>query len=270
MALKLDGTPAAATTYRRRRSAFYNVLQHAVELGLLKFNQINKLRVRTKRKKVSHVVDRRVVVDPAQARELLIAVSYVGRRGTTKRGERLVAFFACLYFAALRPGEALGLREMDCYLPDAGWGRLTLEKSRPQSGKRWTDSGQAHDERGLKHRADDEPRSVPIPPELVAILRDHVKRFKPADDGRLFHSKRGNPVAASTYSWVWEEARCLALTPRQVASPLAGRPYDLRHAAVSLWLNAGAPATEVADRAVTRWRCCSRFTRSASTAKRRW
>lgn len=34
-----------------------------------------------------------------------------------------------------------------------------------------------------------------------------------------------------------------------VASPLAGRPYDLRHAAVSLWLNAGVPATEVADRA---------------------
>ncbi|MEO8888899.1 MAG: hypothetical protein ABI429_06360, partial [Jatrophihabitantaceae bacterium] len=27
------------------------------------------------------------------------------------------------------------------------------------------------------------------------------------------------------------------------------RPYDLRHAAVSFWLNAGVPAPEVADRA---------------------
>ena len=27
------------------------------------------------------------------------------------------------------------------------------------------------------------------------------------------------------------------------------RPYHLRHAAVSLWLNAGAPVTQVADRA---------------------
>jgi integrase len=34
-----------------------------------------------------------------------------------------------------------------------------------------------------------------------------------------------------------------------VTSPLAGRPYDLRHAAVSLWLNAGVPATDVAERA---------------------
>jgi integrase len=48
---------------------------------------------------------------------------------------------------------------------------------------------------------------------------------------------------------VWAEARRLAFTPQQVASPLAGRPYDLRHAAVSLWLNAGVPATDVAERA---------------------
>jgi hypothetical protein len=39
------------------------------------------------------------------------------------------------------------------------------------------------------------------------------------------------------------------LTPERVASPLADRPYTLRHAAVSLWLNAGVPATEVAERA---------------------
>jgi integrase len=32
-------------------------------------------------------------------------------------------------------------------------------------------------------------------------------------------------------------------------SPLAGRLYDLRHAAVSLWLNAGVPAPTVARRA---------------------
>ncbi len=48
---------------------------------------------------------------------------------------------------------------------------------------------------------------------------------------------------------MWAEARTLALTPAQVASPLAGRPYDLRHAAVSLWLAAGVPPPRVAERA---------------------
>jgi integrase len=56
-------------------------------------------------------------------------------------------------------------------------------------------------------------------------------------------------VASTAISDVWAEARTLALTPAQVVSPLAGRPYDLRHAAVSLWLNARVPATQVAERA---------------------
>ena len=47
----------------------------------------------------------------------------------------------------------------------------------------------------------------------------------------------------------WAAARTLALTPEQVASPLAARPYDLRHGAVSLWLNGGVAVTEVANRA---------------------
>ena len=34
---------------------------------------------------------------------------------------------------------------------------------------------------------------------------------------------------------------------RLPASPLVGRPYDLRHAAVSTWLNAGLDPTEVAE-----------------------
>jgi integrase len=44
---------------------------------------------------------------------------------------------------------------------------------------------------------------------------------------------------------VWAEA----LAPAQRRSPLGRRPCDLRHAAVSLWLNSGVPATEVARRA---------------------
>jgi len=88
---------------------FYNVLQYAVELDVLEFNSIDKLRVRSQRKKIAGVVDRRVVVDQHQALELLIAVTYVGQRGRkAKRGERLVAFFACLHFAALRPERRWG------------------------------------------------------------------------------------------------------------------------------------------------------------------
>ena len=124
-----------------------------------------------------------------------------------------------------------------------------MEKSRPEVNRRWADTASAHEERGLKHRAAAETRTVPIPPELVTLLREHAKTFPAASDGRLLSSNRGHVVASTAISDVWAAARTLALTPQQVASPLAGRPYDLRHAAVSLWLNAGVPPQEVAERA---------------------
>ncbi|MEV4105214.1 hypothetical protein AB0J42_33645 [Nonomuraea sp. NPDC049649] len=147
------------------------------------------------------------------------------------------------------PGEAVSLREQDCHLPPEGWGRLILDGSRPEVNRRWTDTGDAHELRGLKHRGEDDVRRIPIPPELVKILRQHIAEFGVAPDGRLFRSERGGVVASTAYTEVWQEARALALTPAQVASPLARRPYDLRHAAVSLWLNGGVPAPEVAARA---------------------
>ncbi len=48
---------------------------------------------------------------------------------------------------------------------------------------------------------------------------------------------------------MWQEARLLALPPSAAASPLASRPYDLWHSALSTWRNAGVDPTEVAERA---------------------
>jgi hypothetical protein len=59
-------------------------------------------------------------------------------------------------------------------------------------------------------------------------------------------------VPSSTYYRVWQEARLLALPPAVAASPLASRPYDPRHSALSTWLNAGVDPTEVAERAGNR------------------
>jgi integrase len=243
IALTLDGRPAAATTIRRKRAVFNNALQYAVEIEELTSNNLGKVGWRPP--KVSDVVDRRVVINPDQARELLTAVTYVG---SLDRGRHLRAFFACLYYAGLRPAEAQALRQVDCELPTSGWGHLTLTGSRPEATRRWSDTGEAHERRGLKHRAATGSRRVPIPPELVEILREHLDEFGLAPDGRLFHTRRGG-VIGSNYAAVWTAARHLALTPAQVESRIAARPYDLRHAAVSLWLNAGVPATEVAERA---------------------
>ena len=64
---------------------------------------------------------------------------------------------------------------------------------------------------GLKHRPADEVRPVPIPPELVAILRWHLGEFGITPDGRLFRQVNGGVVSSSTHGQVWRGARLLAL-----------------------------------------------------------
>jgi integrase len=126
------------------------------------------------------------------------------------------------------------------------------------SGRDWTDSGAADEERGLKHRPKADTRRVPLHPELVEVLVWHLETYGTGAQGRLFVTRTGragvpisppflNPVSPKTIYRAFSQARRRAFTPEQVASPLARRPYDLRHAAVSTWLNSGVPAPQVAE-----------------------
>jgi hypothetical protein len=81
------------------------------------------------------------------------------------------------------------------------------------------------------------------------MLRAHHATYGTAPDGRLFRGTRGGPLSESAYGRAWHAARTLALGPELAASGLARRPYDLRHAALSLWLSAGGDPAQVAARA---------------------
>jgi integrase len=74
-----------------------------------------------------------------------------------------------------------------------------------------------------------------------------LKRLGVAGDGRLFRNLDGGDLAESTIARVWDRARKAALTEDEYGSPLARRPYDLRHACVSTWLAAGVPSTQCAE-----------------------
>jgi hypothetical protein len=157
---KLDGGEAAVETMRRKRKVLVHALHYAVERDELGSHPLNRVCWRVPKPAVA--VDPRVVANPYQARDLLDAVSYVGgyRRA---RGRRLVGFVAGMYYAGLIPEEAVAVALPDCWLPRTGWGRLILHRTRPQAGKRWTDTGEFHDEHGLKNRPPGETRVVPLP-----------------------------------------------------------------------------------------------------------
>ena len=115
---------------------------------------------------------------------------------------------------------------------------LRLATATPRTAAAWTSSGTSHEQRGLKHRPDGAIRMVPVPPVLTALLRAHRAAYSTAPDGQLFRGTRGAPLSESVYGRAWQAARIIALGPELAATGLARRPYDLRHAALSLWLNA--------------------------------
>jgi integrase len=237
---KTDGKPAAASVVSKRRRVLFNVIEYAVERELLAVNPLPGLK--WKPPKASGGVDKRSVVNPVQARTLLIAV-----RETQRSGPRLVAFFALMYFSALRPEEAANVRKHNLSLPEKGWGEIHLEEATPHAGSDWTDDGRQRDQRQLKNRARGESRTVPCPPELTAILHAHIAEFGTSPDGRLFVGERAAELPKLTYMRTWRAARRRAFTEEVAAGPLAATPYALRHACVSTWLNGGVPATQVAE-----------------------
>jgi integrase len=246
---RLDGRNAAPSTARRHRTILANAMDYAIEVGLLDSNPIRALKWTAP--KVSSHVDRRSVMNPRQARALLEAV-----RAQKPSGTRLIAFFAVMYYAGLRPEEAINVRADDVVLPvearheaqdDAEWGELHLRTATPDAGSDWTDDGSQRERRQLKHRAEGDSRIVPVHPELTRMLRDHLEQFGTAADGRLFSGVRGGELPTITYRRAWIKARQMALTVSEQASPLARRPYDLRHACLSTWLNGGVYPAQVAE-----------------------
>lgn len=253
-ATRLDGRPAAPSTVQRNRAILHHACEYAVELGLLDANPVKT--TKWKAPKGSAEVDRRSVVNHTQARRLFDAV-----RAQEPSGPRLVAFFAVIYYAGLRPEEAVNLRRENVTLPPlvlneetgeleepvGGWGELHFCTAAPEVGAEWTDDGARREQRRLKGRGQGEWRRVPVPPPLTRILRRHLADIGTGPGGRLFWGVRGGELSTITYRRAWDKARRGALSEAEYASPLARRVYDLRHACVSTWLNGGVPAPQVAE-----------------------
>jgi hypothetical protein len=111
--------------------------------------------------------------------------------------------------------------------------------------------------RDADERAHDPSKTRPRGRPRVGLWQlagsDHVYPVVRRAGGRRYRlfvecvsPEKPGQLAESTYCRVWRKARVAALKEDEAASPLARRPYDLRHAAVSTWLNAGVPSTQVA------------------------
>jgi integrase len=97
LTVRLEGGRAAAATVSRMRAVFHDALGYAVELGLLPANSLGQVQWTAPRSATA--VNPQTVASPAQVRAILAEVA--------RLRPELAAFFGCLYYAALRPEEAV-------------------------------------------------------------------------------------------------------------------------------------------------------------------
>ncbi|MFH9858333.1 hypothetical protein [Streptomyces sp. NPDC017202] len=145
----LDGKQAAAWSRKRHRRILNVVMKHAIRRRVLRTTPLPKGKESTAVTRTSDAVDKRSLMNADQAAELL---DWIRRR--PRGGPRLHAFFATLYYCALRPEEAVAMRVQDVTLPgpDAGdqWCELLIHTATPEVGRQWTDTEEIHEERDLK------------------------------------------------------------------------------------------------------------------------
>ncbi|MFJ5267629.1 tyrosine-type recombinase/integrase [Streptomyces sp. NPDC088358] len=243
---RLDGRQAAAWSRKRHRRILNVVMKHAIRRRVLRTNPLPKGKESTAVTRTSNAVDKRSLMNADQAAALL---DWIRRR--PRGGKRLHAFFAALYYCGLRPEEAVAMRVQDVTLPgpDAAdqWCELLIHTATPEVGKQWTDTGEIHEERDLKGRAEGETRGAPGHPALTRILRQHIEdeELKPGD--LLFQGENGGILAGSVIRRAWRGARKAVLPPHVFESPTGRRVYDNRHTRLTKWLNDGIPPAQVAD-----------------------
>ncbi|MFD9715875.1 tyrosine-type recombinase/integrase [Streptomyces sp. NPDC059076] len=238
----LDGTAAAASSITRNRRIMNLAMGYAIKHGVLRSNPLPKGKGEGGAPKVGQAIDKRSLLNPQQVAAML---TWIGER--PRRGRLYQAFFATLCYAGLRPEEAVALRVSDATLPEQGWGEFVVHEAQPEVGSQWTDTGEVHEERDLKGRAEGDTRTVPIHPDLVTLLRGIIRLYKLKPDGLLFPGQRGDMLAGSVFRRVWAKAREEVLPAHQFASPAGKRVYDCRHTCLTGWLNSGIPPAQVAE-----------------------
>lgn len=225
LGLRDDGQPLSPSTASRYRKVSRACVRRAVELDVLPSDPWplpTRGRAQRKAVKVRKSVSIRSLPDPATMQRALDAMVSHQPASRTYRVMTAVA-----YYAGLRPSEVVMLRAECLHLPRRGWGRIDVNEA-----------DVSFDEPGEPKTG---PRVVPIPPVLVAILRDWVDGQALAGSALLFRTRTGSRPTQSNW------ARSLHRAMRMIDAPPM-RIYDCRHAAATTWLRAGVPLGEAAKR----------------------
>ena len=194
---------------RRAKAVLQSCLSRAVEQGLVQGNPAQSVRPPKLEEK-----PRVQAIGPGEIERL--------RASLSARDATLVSVLA---YVGLRPGEALALRWRDI-----GAATVLIERANDDGAIKRTKTGRARSARLM----------APVRADLQAW---RLASGRPGDEALVFPTAAGEPWREHD----WRNWRRRTFQPAVRALGLdITRPYDLRHAAVSLALHEGRSVVEVA------------------------
>lgn len=225
LSIGVNGQPLGAWSVSRYRKNSHAPILRALDLGILEADPWPPPpRGRRSRKaaRIPRSLDVRRLPGPATMAAVITAIKSHQPGSLTYQAMTAVA-----YYAGLRPSEVVMVRAHCLRLPRKGWGTIEVleadidfdEPGQPKTG----------------------PRTVPIPPVLVAMLGQWVDDRGLTGADLLFRTRNDNRPGQPNW------ARALKRAYRAVGHPPL-RVYDCRHAAATTWLRAGVPLRVVAMR----------------------
>lgn len=194
---------------RRTKAILQSCLSRAVEQGLIQGNPAAAVKLPRAERKASVSA-----IGPTHVEALRASLSH-----------RDAALASALAYVGLRPGEALALRWGDIHERT-----INVERSNDDGDAKSTKTGHRRSARLM----------APVKADLTAW---RLASGRPADDQLVFPSATGN--LWREHDWRNWRRRTFQPAARALSLPLT-RPYDLRHAAASLWLHEGRSVVEVA------------------------
>lgn len=228
----LDGTTrtASASSMQRLRATVRGAFSNAMKRRLIEWDPWTAIDPEQLRD--HEQVDPDLVMDPPQV------LAIAGRCGVIDA--RYEPFVLAMGQSGLRPSEAINIRRRDLDLTIVDDAAFVVRSSYTPVPERFLLEGETRD-RPLKGRGAKVRRRVPVPRQLALQLASHVQKHVDKDpDAFVFANTEGGRIDLSNFSRdVWNEARA-DLFPE--GSPLRQvRRHDLRHSAITAWLNAGVP-----------------------------
>ena len=235
--LQHNKKPVASDTYRLRKQAFGQVLDHAYRNQYISENPMK--RVKMTRKVDSTEIDPKTVLSPERCREIVIAVSNLpGNKNVIKNAQKISKALSVIWLAGLRPSEVVALQKKHLNFSEEGkTAFIKVEQASVTITSNFTDDNESFVIKELKARGRKAYRNVPMMQELVDVLQPLSKDLEDGDFLFTSIGELARPVPTGLLNDYFKKVVKTDHTP-----------YDLRHTNASILIHSGVNIIEVANR----------------------